>query len=946
MPGLLASALERDLLDQLRRGVVVWLDQGGTYTGFVDGLAARARSGQFRWPVVAFRGSFLELMFQNETHGNGIDPAPLLVHLPGFTPQSVRETPALELYEGGHVHQRALDTLLREAARGHVAPERVEAFLAGKPPTFEEAAAWLDAEESGERDPASRVLGHYDLPLAAVELAKLALDGSGALARHLDAPGDLEALRAWCSRQVGMDERWVSFAAGPAPGKRELATAFVSWLLCVEYVHDLARPPVHPALTPLRDLGKQIVKVCGELTEHLRTQSAALYAELADDAEALIRDDLAAMRAEDLGRVDTFRSEEQRLLEGALAALREGAWSRAHAWAAERVTGRSVWLDAEPARRRAWTLVSEAAALGRALTEHARPLDGSRSPAEAAERYAEHAAQVDRAHRRLEQEQARLLDPTLPDFAAVKEAVAAARSAWRSWADDLARDFTAACRSGGFLPDGAFQQRRLYDEVVQPLAAGGDKVAFVLLDAFRFEMAADVMDALRAPGAVVSLRPRLAELPTITAVGMNALAPVAQPSGKLELVGAFKGFRSGEFTVATPEQRAKAIGSRAGGKVARLELQAVAEMEVAALTRAVKDVRVVVVHGTAFDDAGEANVGPLAFEQLLRTVRSACLQLRNAGVQQLVVTSDHGFLLVDPAAPAVRFGSASTPARRFVLDDYPRAEPGMVPVALSSLAYEGSSGYLLLREDTAVYDTGRGAGAFVHGGNSPQERVIPVLTATRARPVGAPLVTYTVEARRLPGVAGLHQVSLRVRVEQGQLGFASPRDVTLAVRAIDAAGVQAILKDAWAPARLEGGVVRVPVDAPEATSVFFSLEGVATGRVQVELYHPDASERVPAARLEDWFDVAFRAGVGAVAAPATASVTWADALPDDGARAVFLHLQQHGVVTEGELTRMLGSPRAFRRFSVAFESYARLAPFRVRIEPGAEGKRYVKEGDR
>jgi PglZ domain-containing protein len=949
--GLLASALETELLAELRKGVVVWLDKDGTYSGFVDDLGARAKSGQFRWPVAAFRGSFLELMIVLEAHGSGIDPAPLLVHLPGFSRESVRATPALELYEAGHPYQRALPTLLREAARGRAAPERVEAFLAAKAPSFTEAAAWLDAEASGERDPASRVLAHYDLPLAATELAKLAVDGGGALSKHLDAPGDLDSLRDWGSRQVGMDERWAAFAAGPSPGKKEVAFAFVAWVLAVEYVHDLARRPVHPALARLGDLAKPFVASCRDLAQHLRTAATALYVELADDTEELLRDELAAVRPEDLGRIDTFRAEERRLLEGTLAALREGAWQRAHGWATDRLAKSSLWLDADPSRRRAWTLAAETAALGLMLDKHPRPLDGVRSAAEGAERYAQRAAEVDRAHRRLEQEAARLLDPSLPEFVGLKDAVGAVRSAWRAWADDVARAFTEACRSGGFLPDAGFQQRRLYDEVVQPLVAGGEKVAFLLLDAFRYEMAQEVAESLRAPGAVVDLRPRLAELPTITAVGMNALAPAMQPSGKLVPAGAgnkdFKGFRTGEFTVSTPESRARAIAARAGGKVVALKLESVAEMELAELAKTVKDAHLVVVHGTALDDAGEANLGPLAFDGLLRTVRSACFQLRNAGVQQLVVSADHGFLLLDPAAQAVRFGSATTPSRRFVLDDDPRAEPGMVPVALSSLGYEGLTGYLLLREDTAAFDTGRGGGPFVHGGNSPQERVIPVLTVVRARPAGASLTTYVVEAERLAGVAGLHQVRILVRLVRGQLGFAAPRDVTLAVRPVEAPAVRAVLKDAWAPARLEGGVVRVPVEAPEPTSLFFALEGPASGRVQIELYHPDASERVTPARLEDWFEVAFRGAPSAAAAPAGgASVAWAEAIPDPGARAAFLHLQQHGAVTEAELTRILGSPRAFRRFSLAFEGYARLAPFRVRIEAGPDGKRYVKEGDR
>lgn len=72
---------------------------------------------------------------------------------------------------------------------------------------------------------------------------------------------------------------------------------------------------------------------------------------------------------------------------------------------------------------------------------------------------------------------------------------------------------------------------------------------------------------------------------------------------------------------------------------------------------------------------------------------------------------------------------------------------------------------------------------------------------------------------------------------------------------------------------------------------------------------------------------------------------WASLLADEGARRVFLHLATHGSITEHEVTGFLGSPRAYRRFALEFDAHAQKVPFRVRIEPLADGKRYVKEGE-
>ena len=90
-----------------------------------------------------------------------------------------------------------------------------------------------------------------------------------------------------------------------------------------------------------------------------------------------------------------------------------------------------------------------------------------------------------------------------------------------------------------------------------------------LIDAFRFEMATELVEELKGAGTVVDLKPRLAELPTITSVGMNALAPVAQ-GDRLQVAGVFQGFKTGEFTVKSPRIAPGRWGSRSAGKQAVL----------------------------------------------------------------------------------------------------------------------------------------------------------------------------------------------------------------------------------------------------------------------------------------------------------------------------------------------------------------------------------------
>jgi len=77
-------------------------------------------------------------------------------------------------------------------------------------------------------------------------------------------------------------------------------------------------------------------------------------------------------------------------------------------------------------------------------------------------------------------------------------------------------------------------------------------------------------------------------------------------------------------------------------------------------------------------------------------------------------------------------------------------------------------------------------------------------------------------------------------------------------------------------------------------------------------------------------------------APA-ASSAWSDAFRGQPVQGVFLHIETHGAVHEEDLLRMLGSPRAYRRFCVDLEDHLPKLPFGVRVDVVDGMKRYVRE---
>ena len=550
--------------------------------------------------------------------------------------------------------------------------------------------------------------------------------------------------------------------------------------------------------------------------------------------------------------------------------------------------------------------------------------------------------------------------------------IQAARHAYRDWADDLARAFTRVCLSHGFLPDEALQQRTIYDRVVEPLAREGERVAVFLVDAFRYEMAVELAREIEGHGITIDLKPALAELPTITSVGMNVLAPVAQGQ-RLDPVwraGDFDGFHSGEYQVRDTEARARSMGMRADAKPAKqLALEKVGTTSLAELRAVIsKAPALVLVHSRELDDAGEAGFGPATFERTLRQLRAAWNRLSQAGVKHFVFLSDHGFMLRDTTAKEVRYGRRSDPARRHVVSDLDRVEPGMVSVPLSALRYKTSGEkYLLLREDTAVWETTQPAQPFVHGGNSLQERVVPVLVVRRQRSAGTADTQYEVRAEALEDRYGRKRVQLQLRLAKtatGTLAFTGAAYVTLGLRAKERPDVGVTISDVEGGAQLDAGSLRVPVREQWST-VYFSLEADEATPVQVEVFHPDGREKVEPCTIARWFEVDAPPRrpepVGAPPepeqgdAPARPPSTppppkptrrtppWHEAIEDEGYRRALVHLDTYGTLTEAALGDILGSPRLVRTFARRIEEVAEHVPFGVRIESTGTMKIYVKE---
>jgi len=966
--GMVSAALEAELQLKVRRhGVVVWLDAEGTYTGLVDRWIGDLQRDVREMRVLAFRGSHLELMLALEPLTSGAEKPSLVVHVPGLSEAQLERSPLLDLACIGTRFRKGLDTLVTEAATGRARPEQIAELLSEKP-SLERADSWLAelvaAGMAGIRN-----------QLQAMTLNALCDDliDNGTLAKRLldevDRASIIEQLEAW----TGLSRAWRDETLGDGEARApSLLFSVASFALAVEYVFDLRRPPHDALLTPLTTLARPLRDACRGLAVHLRTRHADLYTRIADQTEAALAIEVEHAVAEDLGKIDTFRFEEDKVLVHALEALEVGDYPKALAAADSRAEAsgdiESIWTR-RPDRRAAWLVVRDAGRLGGAIDEApASALAELGRVDELVAAYVLRGAAVDRAHRALEQRRVSALFPEVSYFERLRKCADAMRDVWVAWADGWARAMARVCRERGFLPAPGLMQRTIFEDVVVPLVrdardakTGADMpTALFVVDALRYEMGEELFRELeKTPATLATLEARVAELPTLTAVGMNALAPTAIMSGTTPLLrpviaeGAtrigIEGFTTGSYQVTGRPKRWQAMKDRAGGTGIDMSLEEVVASDVAALKKQVAKARLVIVHSLELDDAGESGVGTMVFDQVLQKLRAAWRLLRDADVRRFVITSDHGFLLLDGLQrEPERQGRKTDVERRHVLTRNAAVDPGRVRVGLGELGYSGADGiYLVMSETTNVFDRGARGGGFVHGGNSLQERVIPVLTLIHKGGGGAAAGHYKVHAERKDPVAGMNRISGSVQVEarsQMSLAFAQATHIDLLVQVADGrAGTVEVVQTGDGAELIAAATLRAAVG--KSFEVFFRVTGANEERVRIELVPLGPEHQVEPGIVAEWFAAALAVAVAvATVAPSVLAMSWLDAVNSDY-RPIYKHLQSHGVISEAEVVAMLGgNPRAARKFARELDGELTKLPFGVRVETTESGKRWVREG--
>lgn len=701
------SRLRDHLTDQLAKkvqahGLVIWEDDAGEYRDIASIVAPE----EVRFE--AFDGSWYELRHRIEDSLAGDQPPALVI----YGPSPPDDDPLAETRAAGAEFTRKLATLVRQALTGQLTEGRINE-MARKARTLEEA----EAAVAGDSDADVRLISLFGTS-DTTRMLTMVLTG--------EAHSRLDEAAAWPAVS-GLSRDTVG--ASVEGSGDTLRDALFRHLLLTEFalagVGELPTALAH-AWRPAPS-ARQLTAV--EVLDRLRStrEGMRVYRRLSNDADEALGLSVTLPWQPGIDTVvgteateRTAFTEATRLLgTGNVDAVRSIAEGRLanSPWAADPTTG---WGPR-------WRAVDAVACLRSEI--HDAPVPST--PARMLSWYAEQGWKVDRAHRRLE-----LARTELGAFGELEEALTAARTAYDEWLNALLTRFTSSFAEGALDPGQLVRQ----GDVHQRFVASGSpaRTAYVWVDALRYELGVELVEALRPVAEGLTIEPAVAAAPTITPVGMANLLPDAASTLRVGLDGDQITVTVGATKVKDVPARRNLLRSR-HGTVADLDLNDAAQKGEKALANAIGNADLVLLRSQEVDAAGESGLLSVAwshFETVINLLASVVARFAQAGVERVVISADHGFIALGQdlgsqrvvGAPA---GAAGTTKRRVFVGRGGVPNPATVRVPLAACGVTSDLDIVVPR-GLAVFKAGGGR-QFFHGGLSPQELVIPVIVVDLAK---------------------------------------------------------------------------------------------------------------------------------------------------------------------------------------------------------------------
>jgi hypothetical protein len=719
--GLIATQVEE-------RSLVVWYDPSRDYQAVGETLELP------RTTVTRYGGSFLKLRREIDHLLSGLEPPRLVVYVPAD--QSVTHHALIELEAAGVVMQPGqqpakCNTRLALVARnalknviGDGNAAEVEKQVDQGKLTLKDVDG-LGSDLEGVAKGVVSVVFHTGNSQE-IALAFLASDG-------LDA--DIEKKSA-ITELVGLLHG--TFEA-ELPDKATLANIrerLTRHILLTDLVVSLGdKVPSSLATIKIAETHAAI-SACTSLARswRLRRDVRESYITASRKVEQDFSLSKLAFDAEKIVAIETFLAVERALLRHVEESLQEKATDDLLTLAKSRLA--SFWAEAMPSIQAHWALI---AAVTEVLLEAERVEKSLKKPPTTVpalvKAYADGESPwclLDSHHRHMASRWFKF--ESGDDDNGLEKLVLKADRRYTQVGSELAKLFITQFQKGKHPSKGVLRQVELFDTEVASKIPDG-KTAYVWVDALRFEMARELVEVLKEDFDL-RLQPAIATMPTITEIGMASLLPKASQSAKVVSVG--NGKLAVEITGTVIKDRKDRINfmkAHAGVQVFDAKLDDLLPKPSKKVRDGIQNAQLVLVTSQEIDEFGEKDtkLARMLMDTMLDQLRRCVRVLRDNEIKTIIIAADHGHLFAEEIGDDMKIdapgGKTADLHRRVWVGEGGNVDASFMRTPLRSLGVD-SEFDIATPWNFAVFKVAGGNLIYFHGGLSPQELIIPVLTLT------------------------------------------------------------------------------------------------------------------------------------------------------------------------------------------------------------------------
>jgi PglZ domain len=513
------------------------------------------------------------------------------------------------------------------------------------------------------------------------------------------------------------------------------------------------------------------------------------------------------------------------------------------------------WAEVEPAVQARWALIAAAAevlmAADRVAKEIKNPPATVSSLVKAYAEDEEPWCLLDTHHRHMESRKYNFEFDAAGEHQGLEKLITKAEQRYTELGSQLAKHFVTQLSKTKHPIAGLRRQRDIFEQDVKPRLRD-TKIAYVWVDALRFEMARELAQLLE-DDFELTVQAALGTIPTITEIGMAALLPRAGFSAKVIAVGTGKlGLQIDRSVIKDRKDRIAFLKANAGVPVFDAKLDDLLPKPSKRVKDGIQGAQLVLITSQEIDELCEADNITQARRQMdgvLHDLRRGFRILADLGVKTIVVAADHGHLFGEEIGEDMKIeapgGDTADLHRRVWVGVGGTSEPSYLRTALSSLGVESDLD-LATPWTFACFKSKGGARAYFHGGLSPQELIIPIMTMTataqslagpptgidwKLTPGSAKLSTrfFSVQiAGEVTGLFGVEPPKVRVEVRAGKKVISNPVSASYGFE--DATGEVKLKVLADDPKKIEPNTVTVMItDDPDQKSVGIFLIDASSG---------------------------------------------------------------------------------------------------------------------